>query len=80
MPNRWHIQYTNHLGDHLENYPARELAIEAACRHIDGGCDVYRIGNKFFNDSVGKDVIARIYELWLRPKMIFGGRRSQLGG
>ena len=77
MANTWRIQYTNDLGDHLENYQAPELAIEASCRHIDNGCDVYCIGMGSFDDSVGKDVIARIYDLWLRAKVPFSNRRGQ---
>jgi hypothetical protein len=40
----WHVQYLRDATDHIARYPSPETAIEAACRLIDDGCDVYRVG------------------------------------
>jgi hypothetical protein len=62
----WHVQYQKHAVDHIARYPSPELAIEAGCRLIDDGCDVYGIGTGPLTDSIARDQIARIYELWAR--------------
>ncbi|HVC59386.1 MAG TPA: hypothetical protein VND19_03340 [Acetobacteraceae bacterium] len=64
----WHVQYQNHAVDHVERHPSPELAIEAACRLIDDGCDVYGIGTGSLTDSIARDQVARIYEFWARGK------------
>jgi hypothetical protein len=45
-----------------------EQAIETACRLLDGGCEVYGIGTGPLTDSIDKDQIARIYEIWARAR------------
>jgi hypothetical protein len=64
----WHVQYRSKMGDCVERYPSPEQAIEAACRLIDDGCDVYGIGTGPLTDSIGKREIARIYAIWARAK------------
>ena len=49
------------------SYPTPERAIEAACRLMDAGCDVYGIGTGPLTDSIGREQIARIYALWNKP-------------
>jgi hypothetical protein len=68
----WHVQYRNKAGDHIVERPGPELAIEAACRLIDDGCDVYGIGTGPLTDSIDKEQIARIYAMWTRPRHLFG--------
>ena len=68
----WHVQYRNDTVDHIVRYPNPEQAIEAACRLIDDGCDVYGIGTGPLTDSITKDQIARIYALWAREKYPLG--------
>jgi hypothetical protein len=68
----WHVQYRNDLTEHIVRFPSPEEAIEAACRLIDDGCDVYGIGTGPLTDSIARDEIARIYNLWARPKRPFG--------
>jgi hypothetical protein len=60
----WHVQYRLGTVDRVGRYPTPELAIEAACHLIDGGCDVYGIGTGPLTDSIGRDQIARICALW----------------
>jgi hypothetical protein len=67
----WHVQYRNLAGDHIVRHSNPEEAIEAACRLIDDGYDVYGIGTGPLTDSIEKDQIARIYEMWARPKLPF---------
>ncbi len=62
----WHVQYRDGSADHVVRYPTPELAIEAACRLIDAGHDVYGIGTGPLSDSIGRHQIARIYDLWAR--------------
>lgn len=64
MTDTWHVQYRNSQGDCIESYPSPELAIEAACRRIDDGSDVYGIGVGPLTNSIGKVEIARIYAIW----------------
>ena len=76
----WHVQYRSNGRDGIEMYPTPEQAIDAACRLIDDGCDVYGIGTGPLSDSIGKAEIARIYAMWERSKLPFGERRSQARG
>jgi hypothetical protein len=62
----WHVQYRNGTGDSVTRHPTPERAIEAACRLIDAGCDVYGIGTGPLADSIGREQIARIYDIWAR--------------
>jgi hypothetical protein len=52
--------------------PSPERAIEAACRLIDDGCDVYGVGTGPLTDSIEKEQIARVYAMWARAKFPFG--------
>jgi hypothetical protein len=62
----WHVQYRKDATDHVDRYPTPEKAIEAACGLLDDGYDVYGIGTGPLTDSIGKDVIARIYAMWVK--------------
>jgi hypothetical protein len=64
----WHVQYRRDTIDHIAQHPSPEAAIEAACRLIDDGYDVYGIGMGSLADSVGPKEIARIYALWMKAK------------
>jgi hypothetical protein len=46
--------------------PTPELAIEAACRLIDDGCDVLGIGTGPLADSISRPEITRIYAIWAK--------------
>jgi hypothetical protein len=67
----WHVQYQQDGTDRLARYPTPEEAIESACRLIDEGCDVSRMGTDEFANSIGRDEIARIYAFWARPRRPF---------
>jgi hypothetical protein len=54
--------------DRIGMHPSPELAIEAACELIDQGCDVYGIGTGPLSDSIARNQIARIYDIWARAK------------
>jgi hypothetical protein len=45
-----------------------EQAIETGCRLLDDGCDVYAIGMGPLTDSIERDQIDRIYEMWVRVR------------
>jgi hypothetical protein len=62
----WHVQYRKEESDQIGRYPTPELAIEAACRLIDDGCDVFDIGTGPLTDSIRRPEIARIYAMWAR--------------
>ena len=68
----WHVQYRRDTVEHIVRHPSPEEAIEAACRLIDDGCDVFGIGTGPLTDSIERDHIARIYALWARAKHPFG--------
>jgi hypothetical protein len=69
----WHVQYRQGAMDMVAMHPSPELAIEAACQLIDGGCDVYGIGTGPLTDSIARDQIARIYDIWARAEHPHGG-------
>jgi len=62
----WFVQYKQMGADHLVRVGTPEQAIETACRLLDDGCDVYGIGTGPLTDSIGKEQIARIYDMWVR--------------
>ena len=68
----WHVQYRKDGASHLARHPSPEEAIEAACRLIDDGCDVYGVGTGPLTDSIDREQIARIYAMWARVKFPFG--------
>ena len=68
----WHVQYRKDGADHVAMHPSPEEAIDAACRLIDDGCDVYGIGSGSLTDSIGREEITRIYALWARAKKVLG--------
>jgi hypothetical protein len=59
----WFVRYIKPAADHLVRMRTPEEAIEAACRLLDDGCDVYGIGTGPLTDSIGKEQIARIYKI-----------------
>ena len=61
----WHVQYRQDTEDCIVRYPSPELAIEAACRLIDAGCDVYGIGTGPLTDSIDRPPAGR--PLWMKP-------------
>ena len=61
----WHIQYRKDAIDRIEIHPSPERAIEAACRLIEEGHDVYGVGNGPLTDSIDREQIARIYAMWV---------------
>ena len=68
----WHVQYSKGPTSHVAWHLSPEQAIEAACRLIDDGCDVFGIGTGPLADSIDREQIARIYAMWARAKYPFG--------
>jgi hypothetical protein len=68
----WHVQYRKYGTNRIGRHRTPELAIEAACHLIDDGYDVYGIGTGPLTDSVGKEQIARIYNMWARARYPLG--------
>jgi len=68
----WHIQFSRDSMDEVAIYLTPEAAIEAACRLIDSGGDVWGIGEGVLADDVDREQIARIYDLWARAEYPFG--------
>jgi hypothetical protein len=69
----WHVQYRRDtMMEHITRHPSPEDAIEAACRLIEDGCDVFGIGTGPLSEAIERDQIARIYALWARAKHPFG--------
>lgn len=64
----WYVKYTEAGADHLVRERTPERAIESACRLLDDGHEVLTIGIGPLADliAIGKDQIARIYEMWVR--------------
>ena len=67
----WYVQYWDGSGDHVDEWPSPEEAIEAACLLLDDGHHVFGIGTSPLADDVGEESIARIYKLWIRPRQPF---------
>lgn len=68
----WHVQYRRDTVEHIVRHPSPEDAIEAACRLIDEGYEVYGLGTGPLTNSIEQHDIARIYALWARAKHPFG--------
>jgi hypothetical protein len=68
----WHVQYRSGGVSCVVWHSTPEGAIEAACRLVDEGGDVFGIGMGSPEDSVDRDQVARIYALWARSKRPFG--------
>jgi hypothetical protein len=68
----WHVQYRHGPDDLIERFGSPERAIEAACRLINEGRDVYGIGTGPLTDSIARDEIAKIYAMRDRAKYPFG--------
>ncbi|HLY54101.1 MAG TPA: hypothetical protein VKS60_01005, partial [Stellaceae bacterium] len=66
----WHVQYRRDAIDHLVRLRSPQAAIAAACRLIDGGCDVYGIGTGPLTDSIDRDQIAKIYAQWAMARPV----------
>jgi hypothetical protein len=64
----WFVQYTQSGADHLVRMRTPEQAIETACRLLDDGCEVSRVGIGPLTDSIGKEEITRIYAMWVRAR------------
>lgn len=64
----WFVQYKRLGDDHLVQTITPEQAIETACHLLDDGCDVYGIGTGQLTDSIGKEQITRIYDMWVRAR------------
>ena len=64
----WFVRYKKSAEDHLERMSTPEHAIETACRLLDDGWEVYGIGTGPLTDSIEKEQIARIYDLWARAR------------
>jgi hypothetical protein len=71
----WHVQYIRDNVDQIDMHSTPEAAIEAACQLIDDGYDVFGIGAGPLSDSIDREQIARIYNIWARAKQPFGIRR-----
>jgi hypothetical protein len=62
----WFVQYRSAGTDHLERTETPEEAIALACRRLDSGHDVFGIGTEEPPVSIGREEIARIYQIWVR--------------
>jgi len=69
----WHVQYRKDEVDGIGWHPSPETAIEAACRLLDDGYDVYGIGTGPLTDSIDREQIACIYAIWVRAKQPVSG-------
>jgi len=65
----WFVQYKQLGADQLVRVRTPEQAIETACHLLDDGCEVYGIGTGPLTDSIGKEQIARIYDMWVRASL-----------
>jgi hypothetical protein len=70
----WHVQYRDQAGEHILEYLSPEEAVDAACVLLDDGRDVFGIGTGPLTDAIDRTAIARIYDLWTRPRRPFGVR------
>ena len=76
----WHVQYQDVTGkDRLLIFLTPERAIEVACALIDQGEDVCGIGTGPFADSINRELIARIYAIWVRTRNLDVGANTTCG-
>jgi Resolvase, N terminal domain len=62
-------RYRNGAVDCLVEHPGPEQAIEASCHLIAEGYDVCGIETEALAHSIGRDMIARTYGVWVRDKL-----------
>jgi hypothetical protein len=67
----WHVQFRRDAADHIDWHQNQEEAIDAACRLVDGGIDVFGLGTGPLTDAIGPEFIDRLYQLWAREKYPF---------
>ena len=68
----WHVRYREDATERLERFPSPERAIEEAFHLLDLGHDVFDIGTGSLDDTIPKDTISRIYEIWVKSEWPFG--------
>ena len=64
----WFVRYKKSAADLIVRMQTPEQAIKTACRLLDDGSDVYAIGVGPLTDSIERDQIDRIYEMWVRAR------------
>jgi hypothetical protein len=64
----WHVQYRLRGKEVVRWFATPEAAIEAACRLMDDGHEVFGIGTDDLTDSISERVTARIFDLWVRVR------------
>jgi hypothetical protein len=75
----WHVQYRSAGIEHVAWHQNPEDAIEAACRLIDGGTEVFGLGTDSLDDTLDRREIARIYAIWARANHPFGRQLPESG-
>ena len=68
----WHVQYRQEPADCVARFQSPEEAIEAACRLMDDGNDVFGIGTGPLSDTIDRGQVARIYAMWVRARTPLG--------
>jgi hypothetical protein len=64
----WHIRYRKKEAEQIRWFATPEEAIETACGLTDNGCEVFEIGLGSLDNSISKEQIARIYDIWAKYK------------
>ena len=64
----WFVQYKQLGTDQLVQTATPEQAIKTACHLLDDGCDVYGTGTGPLTNSIEKEQITRIYDMWVRAR------------
>jgi hypothetical protein len=65
----WFVRYKDSAADLIVRMRTPEQAIETACRLLDAGFDVYAIGTGPLTDSIERDQIDLIFEMWVRARL-----------
>jgi hypothetical protein len=67
----WQVRLRVGTVDRLVACPSPDRAIEAACNPIAYGYEVYGIETEPPAHSIGRDIITRVFEIWMKEKSAF---------
>ena len=63
---KWHVRFHAGSADRISRFASPEAAFVGACRLMDDGYAVSGIGTGPIDNTIGPEMIARIYAVWTR--------------
>ncbi len=67
-PDAWRIHYRQGTANRVAGFQSSDAATEAACRLLDNGSEVIRIGTSPGVTTIDRERLALIYASWVRAR------------